>query len=180
MSDEYPPSLPDISTVPTLPTSSQSEILSLLFEPSPTLISRFTPLLSKQEFESYDSLISAVGYQLRELAESEDGQDRTALEDILSSHPRLGEKKVHSALSRMEQKAMEAASHAGPEPEEAKRLEEQEILKGLNDEYEKTFPGLRYVYGDLYESFWKTLRQEIEFLLTVDPVLSYLKICVSE
>jgi hypothetical protein len=147
MSDEHAPSLPDVSTVPSLPTPSQAEVLSLLFEPSPTLISRFTPLLSKQEFESYDSLISAVGYQLRELAESEDGQDRTALQDILSSHPRLGEKKVHSALSRMEQRAMEAASHTGPEPDEAKKLEEQETLRGLNEEYERTFPGLRYVYG---------------------------------
>jgi 2-oxo-4-hydroxy-4-carboxy--5-ureidoimidazoline (OHCU) decarboxylase len=145
MAEESPPSLPPISTLRSLPPTKHVEILSLLFEPSETLIALFAPLLFKQPFDSYDSLISTVAHQLRELAASKDAADGEALEDILASHPRLGEKKVHSALSQMEQKAMENASQTGQETDEAKKLEEQEILKSLNEEYEKTFPGLRYV-----------------------------------
>jgi 2-oxo-4-hydroxy-4-carboxy--5-ureidoimidazoline (OHCU) decarboxylase len=144
MAEAPSPSLPPVPSILSLPTASQSEILGLLFEPSPTLTTRFTPLLASQTFSSYDALIADVGINLRKLADSNDAVDQTALEDILSSHPRLGEKKVHSALSRMEQKAMESASR-GAAGDDAAKEKEQEILRGLNEEYERTFPGLRYV-----------------------------------
>ena len=92
-------------------------------------------------------MIGAVGDHFRRPADSKDEQNLVALEDILSSHPRLGEKKVDSAISRMEQQAMEKASAAGQEGDGKSKLQEQETLRKLNEEYEKTFPGLRYVYG---------------------------------
>jgi len=141
MATEANPTLPPISSVPYLDDSARDEILALLFEPSPTLTSMFTPLLAEQIFPSYNALIGAVCNGLQTIS------DLAALEDILSSHPRLGAKKVESAMSQMEQKAMEKASGntSGQTIDETSKLEEQETLKGLNEEYEKTFPGLRYV-----------------------------------
>lgn len=62
---------------------------------------------------------------------------------MLSSHPRLGEKKVDSAMSRMEQAAMLKAS--GGNVEDEAKIKEAETLKELNRKYEEAFPGLRYV-----------------------------------
>jgi 2-oxo-4-hydroxy-4-carboxy--5-ureidoimidazoline (OHCU) decarboxylase len=142
------PFLPPTTTLPSLSSTEHTRILSLLFEPSPTLTKLFNPLLSAKLFPSYDALISAVGSQLRDLAKSKDQADLASLEDVLSSHPRLGEKKVDSAMSRAEQGAMEKASgglrDADGEEEERKRVE-QETLAELNREYEEKFPGLKYV-----------------------------------
>lgn len=95
-------------------------------------------------FDSYDDLIIAIGLQLTELAESKSTSDTEWLDTILGAHPRLGEKKVESKLSRMEQAAMVKAS-GGDDRSEEEIKAEQETLKGLNEEYEKTFPGMRYV-----------------------------------
>lgn len=148
MSSNPSPTLPPVEEVPSLTANAQTEVLALLFEPSPTLNSRYVPLLAATPFNSYAALINTIGADLRTLASDDDAENLAALEDILSSHPRLGEKKVDSAMSRMEQAAMNAASKPkeGNE-EEQKKQEESTILKRLNEEYEKTFPGLRYVYG---------------------------------
>lgn len=52
---------------------------------------------------------------------------------IIAAHPRLGAKKVDSKLSQAEQASLQS------DPAEAA------ILTDLNAQYEKTFPGLRYV-----------------------------------
>lgn len=83
----------------------------------------------------------AVGTSLNALAESTSSSDRQWLDSILAAHPRLGEKKVDSALSRAEQAAMAAASASQDGVSKA----EAEELARLNNEYEATFPGLRYV-----------------------------------
>jgi len=131
--------LPEISSLPSLPHQTHEAILSLLFEPSPALNDVAAPPLAKTSYESYPSMIGAVGDALRSLQET---GDLTRLDEILSSHPRLGEKKVDSALSRAEQAAMAKAS-ASHEASDAEK--EAETLRGLNKEYEDTFPGLRYV-----------------------------------
>lgn len=92
-------------------------------------------LLHSQTFESYDDLIASVGVQLTDLSESTSPSDTVWLDKILGAHPRLGEKKVESVQSQAEQ----AQLNTGGEEEASK-------LRQLNAEYEKTFPGLIYVY----------------------------------
>lgn len=145
--------LPLISDLSSLPTETRAEILDLLFEPSPALHTLSLPLTSPTDatagattskpFESYDELIIAVGTQLNALADSSSTSDREWLDKILSSHPRLGEKKVDSALSRAEQAAMNAAS--GTSGSDKDKEAEAEELRELNAQYEEAFPGLRYV-----------------------------------
>lgn len=124
-------SLPSISTLPHFPDSTLTTVLDLLFEPSPPLHTLTLPILRSTTFPSYDVLITAINAQLTALATS----DIDTLSEILCSHPRLGEKKVDSEQSRKEQ----AQLQGGGEEEGAK-------LKSLNEEYERAFPGLRYVY----------------------------------
>jgi len=130
-------SLPPISTLASLPRTTRESILSLLFEPSPALHTACAPVLASTTFLSYGDMICAVGEELRKLEQS---NDLNTLDEILASHPRLGEKEVDSALSRAEQAAMAKASAGGEDA-----AKEQVTLKTLNTEYEKAFPGLRYV-----------------------------------
>lgn len=125
--------LPRIDQVPALPTEERAAILDLLFEPSTQLHTLTVPLLHDKMFSSYDDLISAVGVQLTDLSESASTSDTAWVHDILGSHPRLGAKKVDSAQSQAEQAQLQGSG------------EEGEQLRLLNDEYEKKFPGLRYV-----------------------------------
>lgn len=145
--------LPPIAQLTSLPTSTRAEILDVLFEPSPALHTLALPLTSPTDatagattskpFDSYDDIIIAVGTQLNALADSTSASDREWLDTILSSHPRLGEKRVDSALSRAEQAAMNAAS--GSETSGKEKETEAEELRKLNAQYEQIFPGLRYV-----------------------------------
>jgi len=91
-------------------------------------------LLHTTKFETYSDLIASVGVQLTELSESPSTSDTAWLDQILGAHPRLGEKKVDSAQSKAEQ----AQLNTGGDEETAK-------LRELNAEYEKAFPGLKYV-----------------------------------
>jgi 2-oxo-4-hydroxy-4-carboxy--5-ureidoimidazoline (OHCU) decarboxylase len=125
--------LPPIAEVPSLPTSERAAILDLLFEPSTQLHTLSLPLLQEQTFISYNDLISAIGVQLTALSESASTSDTAWLHDILGSHPRLGAKKVDSAQSQAEQAQLQGGE------------DEAEQLKQLNEEYERAFPGLRYV-----------------------------------
>lgn len=127
-------SIPAVELLPTLSTEGRAQILDKLFEPSTPLHTLSVELLQTTTFDSYDDLIAAVGVQLTELADSESTSDTKWLESILGSHPRLGASKVDSAQSAAEQAQLKASS-----------TEEANALAQLNEEYEKTFPGLRYV-----------------------------------
>ncbi|PKS13366.1 hypothetical protein jhhlp_000137 [Lomentospora prolificans] len=127
-----PARLPSIASLPRLSPAVQTEILDLLFEPSPVIHQLLLPLLQKREFASYDDFITnahAVFSALR--STSEDPDALAKLHSILGSHPRLGAKKVESAQSAAEQAQLQSGD--GSE------------LAALNAEYERTFPGLRYV-----------------------------------
>ncbi|KAI9803197.1 MAG: hypothetical protein M1825_001988 [Sarcosagium campestre] len=126
--------LPDISTVPSLPTLDCARILDQLFEPSEQLHTLSLQSLRDQRFETYKDLIASVTTQLINLAESTSTTDTAWLDLILSAHPRLGESHVKSAQSQAEQ----AQLHTGEDAE----LKE---LRSCNEAYEKAFPGLRYV-----------------------------------
>ncbi|EME47873.1 hypothetical protein DOTSEDRAFT_69711 [Dothistroma septosporum NZE10] len=125
--------LPAVQDVPGLPINERAAILDLLFERSQRLHSLSAPLLHEKTFESYDDLIAAVGVQLTDLSESASTSSTKWLEDILGSHPRLGAKKVESTQSQAEQSQLQGDA------------EEAEQLRALNEEYERKFPGLRYV-----------------------------------
>jgi hypothetical protein len=127
-------SLPPIAGLPSLSASERAQVLDLLFEPCTQLHTLSVELLGRTSFDNYGALIAAVGLQLTELAESASTSDTEWLESILGAHPRLGEKKIDSAQSRAEQ----AQLHDG-------QAEEAAQLKALNEEYERAYPGLRYV-----------------------------------
>lgn len=125
--------LPTVTTIPSLSTSELASILDHLFEPCVPLHTLSVPLLRENSFSSYNDLITGVGMQLTELAESSSTSDTRWLDNILGSHPRLGEKKIDSTQSKAEQAQLTGDSLG------EKRLAE------LNALYEKTFPELRYV-----------------------------------
>lgn len=118
-------SLPHFHSLRAANEAEQTRVLDLLFEPSPAIHSSLTPTLRNADYSSYPELIDACRAQLSSLASS----DPTLL-SILSSHPRLGARKVESAQSQAEQANLQG---------------EGEELAKLNAEYEERFPGLRYV-----------------------------------
>ena len=126
--------LPPIAAVPGLPAEERAAILDHLFEPCVPLHTLSLDLLHRESFASYDDLVASVRVQLMDLAESTSTSDTQWLHDILAAHPRLGEKRVHSAKSRAEQ------AHLGSEGDRA-----DHELAELNRLYESTFPGLRFV-----------------------------------
>ncbi|KAB5518070.1 Oxo-4-hydroxy-4-carboxy-5-ureidoimidazoline decarboxylase [Coniochaeta sp. 2T2.1] len=145
------PFLPAVTSLPTLSDDALTSTLDLLFELSPDLHTLALPTMRSISFDSYDELISTIRDILLALTEtlsftSDPSYPSTAIDDdapkapllrILSAHPRLGEKKVDSALSRAEQANLRGG---GGDSEEV-----LEQLRQLNEEYEKKFPGLRYV-----------------------------------
>jgi hypothetical protein len=163
-SSHPPPVLPPITTLPGLPDPELKTLLNTLFEPSSDLHALALPTLRAIAFDSYGQMIDTIRDQLLAIAtnitasatgegadkdEAAANEARVPLHKILGSHPRLGEKKVESALSRLEQaqlqggdatNATNAAGSAGSI--ETKSSEANQLAK-LNQEYEEKFPGLR-------------------------------------
>ncbi|KAK3994222.1 Oxo-4-hydroxy-4-carboxy-5-ureidoimidazoline decarboxylase [Cladorrhinum sp. PSN332] len=156
--------IPPVDSLQSLPESSITAALDLLFEPSVDLHDLVLPAIRSTPFSSYDALISAVGEKLLDLAtaahlaalETGNGNgngngnelpdERKKLHGILGAHPRLGASKpkklkeegeVEEELS--EQSKAEQKQLRGGDPDEAEKL------RALNEEYERVFPGLRYV-----------------------------------
>ena len=127
------PPLPTISTLPSLSASRRAHVLDILFEPCTQLHTLSVAMLHETTFPDYKSLVSAIQDQLTHLLSSLSTSDGAWLDAILSAHPRLGEKKVEGELSRQEQAQLQGEG------------EEGETLMELNREYERAFPGLRYV-----------------------------------
>jgi hypothetical protein len=125
--------LPPISTLPQLTAPERAAILDRLFEPCVPLHTLSLELLHNSTFRDYDEMITSIGIQLTDLAESESTTDTKWLESILAAHPRLGEK-VDSAQSSVEQAHLQADTG-----------DDGMSLSQLNALYERTFPGLRYV-----------------------------------
>ncbi len=137
---EGQPILPPVSEIYASRDTSRDGPLALafatLFEPSPALFEFLVPsvvatiaaanLESQIPHRSYNALIDTA---IRELEGWLHGQKAS----FLGGHPRIGEIKGLSALSASEQ-----AAHATP-PEVLERL----VV--LNEEYERRYPGLRYI-----------------------------------
>ncbi|TQS33776.1 hypothetical protein Golomagni_05866, partial [Golovinomyces magnicellulatus] len=125
------PELPHISNLHASSDLAQTEVLDLLFETSPEIHSTLLPVIRTDQYASYPQLIDACQIRLLSLAASSTvASPNQTLLSILGSHPRLGAKKVDSTQSVAEQ---------------AKLGGHSEELAKLNEEYEQTFPGLRYV-----------------------------------
>ncbi|KAM3554730.1 hypothetical protein ARSEF4850_006319 [Beauveria asiatica] len=124
-------SLPNIKDLASLSDARKSAALDLLFEPSPEIHKALIPVISDQHYASYDDLIEACRKTFLSMAsKSTAAKPDQDLLSILSSHPRLGAKKVESAQSVTEQ---------------ARLGGESKVLARLNRKYEEKFPGLRYV-----------------------------------
>ncbi|KAL1854313.1 hypothetical protein VTK73DRAFT_8801 [Phialemonium thermophilum] len=143
------PSLPPITSLPTLSDASLASTLDLLFEPSEELHALALPVVrGAAPFASYAELVEALRQALLDVAARlERGIDvrtlRRQLHAVLESHPRLGERRVASPLSAEEQKNLRGGNADGASQE----AEDEGLrrLRDLNGEYEKKFPGLRYV-----------------------------------
>ena len=125
--------LPDVRTLPSLSTHGRAVVLDTLFEPSTPLHTLSVDLLHERSFTSYPKLIEAVGEQMYNLFQTSSTTDTKWLDSILSSHPRLGEKKVESKQSQEEQAQLQSDDDG------------EESLSSLNTRYESQFPGLRFV-----------------------------------
>lgn len=142
--------LPPVSTLPSSPQELQIQVLDALFEPSPAIHDALIPILKDRIFASYTTLIDACHEQLLTLAGSSASEPTNALLSVLGSHPRLGAKKVDSAQSAAEQANLQGQG---------------EELAKLNEEYEKRFPGLRFVVfvnGRGREEIMENMRKRIE------------------
>lgn len=122
--------LPPIATLGSTPEQTQVETLDALFEPSPAIHETLLPIIRDRIYESYSVLIDACYEQLLTLTGPSTSEPSQALLSVLGSHPRLGAKKVDSAQSTAEQANLQGQG---------------EELAQLNEEYEATFPGLRFV-----------------------------------
>jgi 2-oxo-4-hydroxy-4-carboxy--5-ureidoimidazoline (OHCU) decarboxylase len=133
------PILPPVSDIYASKDTSRDGPLALafstLFEPSPALFEFLVPPVvatiaanagSQIPPRSYNALIDTAILEL-------EGWPHGQKASFLGGHPRIGEIKGLSALSASEQ-----AAHATP-PEVLERL------LVLNEEYERRYPGLRYV-----------------------------------
>ncbi|KAK2605878.1 hypothetical protein QQS21_003718 [Conoideocrella luteorostrata] len=123
--------LPLISNLRSLPEDAQASALDLLFEPSPAIHSTLVPVIQAASYSSYSELIDQCRGALFDLAAtSTPSNPNPKLLSVVGSHPRLGAKKVDSAQSAAEQANLQG---------------EGQQLAELNQEYEKKFPGLRFV-----------------------------------
>ena len=128
--------LPPVSEIyasrDTSPDAPLTRAFATLFEPSPALLEFLVPSViatiaaGQIPRRSYNALIDTAICEL-------EGWPHDRKASFLGGHPRIGEIKGLSALSASEQ-----AAHATP-PEVLERL------MILNEEYERRYPGLRYI-----------------------------------
>lgn len=94
------PDLPHVDDLPSSGDLVQTEVLDLLFEPSPEIHAAFLPVIQAVKYKLYRDLVDACQVRLFSLAAgfAADSPNPELL-SILESHPRLGERKVKSAQS---------------------------------------------------------------------------------
>lgn len=153
--------LPLPSTLQTLSEIDLTLILDNLFEPCPALTNYLLPELIHKPLKSYSELIDLSRQRLDELYNSKypyESELHDLICKIVSAHPRLGVPKVNvsklSEHSRNEQRSLESGSE-----------ELSKKLKSLNEKYELTYPGLRFVVfvnGRSREEIMKTMNSRID------------------
>ncbi|KAI5307626.1 hypothetical protein KEM55_007803 [Ascosphaera atra] len=150
--------LPPVDTLPALTRAEQCATLDLLFEPSEALHNLVLPMVAQKNYPSYPALIADVGNRIALLLRD---KEYGRLNEILGSHPRLGEKKANvSELSRREQESLRAAEACGSgdaaledpqgyDQQRCQRLQHEVAIENelqrWNAMYEARFPGLKFV-----------------------------------
>lgn len=148
-------SLPSPDGISTLLVEKKVEVLAHLFEPCSTLAELLTNSVMYTDFESYRHFIEACRSFLINYLHEEEKKETVLpkVAKIIAAHPRLGPSKDKlSSHSSAEQKTL-----VGNE-------EEAQKLAVLNELYEKTFPGLRYVVfvaGRSRESIMENMKSRI-------------------
>ncbi|ODV86424.1 hypothetical protein CANARDRAFT_27636 [[Candida] arabinofermentans NRRL YB-2248] len=142
-------SLPPPETLHTSSQLTQTNILNSLFEPCPTLTSYLIPKLFNnisKPYKSYNELIEKSHDLLTELRQ-DPTTPKSTIESIVSAHPRLGPQKPSSTTTTTTTTTItELSDHSSSEQAQLKGTPEQaEQLLKLNELYELTFPGLRFV-----------------------------------
>ncbi|KAL6450625.1 allB1 Probable allantoinase 1 [Candida maltosa Xu316] len=125
--------LPAIEVFKASSQSEQKQVFDHLFEPCDTLANFIFGKVMVQPFSSYQEFIELVRQEL--IAFVRLREINPIVNQIIAAHPRLGEPKKEqlSVHSSNEQKSLNG------DPEVIQKLKE------MNETYEKTFPGLRYV-----------------------------------
>ncbi|CAD1813312.1 OHCU decarboxylase family protein [Candida parapsilosis] len=133
--------LPPIEQFRSSPPEEQKVVIDHLFEPCDSLNWFIQSCVIKKNYESYAEFINLVRNELEILvyrngffAVRNGFEANTLINEIISAHPRLGAPK-HTKLSQ----------HSAEEQKKLGGEQMQKRLAELNEEYEKTFPGLRYV-----------------------------------
>lgn len=129
------PALDAISSGTSRADSSLAVALSILFEPSPTLLSTLEPQIAQllPKIPAITSYVQLIDLSLSQIS----AWDKALKGQFIAGHPRIGESKNLSSLSAKEQGA--ASTVAATPPEVLARLAE------LNEQYERRYPGLRYI-----------------------------------
>jgi len=132
------PILPSVSDIYASRDISQNgplaQAFAALFEPSPALFEFLVPSVDTTISHSRGHIPNRTYNALIDIAISAlEGWSYDQQVNFLGGHPRIGEIKGLSALSASEQ-----AAHATP-PQVLARL------SVLNEEYERRYPGLRYI-----------------------------------
>lgn len=133
--------LPLIKEFRALSLEEQKEVIDHLFEPCDSLNWFIQSFIIRKKYESYPEFINLVRYELEILvhrngffAVRNGFEANSLINDIISAHPRLGAPKT-----------TKLSEHSAEEQRKLGGEEMQKRLAELNEKYEKTFPGLRYV-----------------------------------
>jgi 2-oxo-4-hydroxy-4-carboxy--5-ureidoimidazoline (OHCU) decarboxylase len=157
-------SLPTLSTISSHlshPESPLARALTILFEPSPILLSTLEPQLASVLNDKHlTSYVQLVDVALSTIA----SWDSSSQAEFIAGHPRIGESKGLSNLSAKEQ-GVTALSIVPTPPEVLARLSH------LNACYETKYPGLRYITF-VNGRTRRTIAEEMEDLLGLEHSLS--------
>ncbi|CUM64363.1 uncharacterized protein PRCAT00001965001 [Priceomyces carsonii] len=144
----HPYTLYPISQLPALLKDLKVELLNHLFEPCETLSAFILQnvLRDNPKFSSYDDLIEAIRTKLLTFLENSEKEAvkngkplNPDISKIIAAHPRLGPSKESKTTNLSEHSSAEQRSLNSGSKEDAEKL----LI--LNEKYEATFPGLRYV-----------------------------------
>lgn len=131
--------LPSISELKQISSSDLSSVIAYLFEPTSALTNliyvRIISPSNTQPFSTYSEFIEQVRSFLLSLPIPSASELDPEIINIIGAHPRLGAKKVDSQQSQKEQASLQNGRSA----------HDLEKIRLLNNIYERTFPGLRYV-----------------------------------